>query len=97
VIRWYWEILEEYTNEELAKIVQFITGTSKIPHEGFSKLQGMHGPQKIAIFRCSDIDQLPKSHTCFNQLDLPEYPSKETLKEKLRVVITWGSEGFGFI
>ncbi len=31
VIKWYWEILEEYTNEDLARLVQFITGTSKIP------------------------------------------------------------------
>lgn len=31
VIKWYWEILEEYTNEDLARLIQFITGTSKIP------------------------------------------------------------------
>lgn len=97
VIKWYWEILEEYTNEDLARLVQFITGTSKIPLEGFSKLQGMHGPQKISIHKDCHIDQLPKSHTCFNQLDLPNYPTKEMLKERLRVAITWGSEGFGFM
>ena len=30
-IKWFWEILDEYTNEDLARLVQFITGTSKIP------------------------------------------------------------------
>jgi hypothetical protein len=57
----------------------------------------MHGLQKITIIKDCHIDQLPKSHTCFNQLDLPNYPTKEILKEKLRITITWGSEGFGFM
>ena len=57
----------------------------------------MHGPQKITIIKDCHIDQLPKSHTCFNQLDLPNYATKEILKEKLRITITWGSEGFGFM
>ncbi len=51
----------------------------------------MHGLQKISIHRDMHIDQLPKSHTCFNQLDLPDYPTKDMLKEKLRIIITWGS------
>ena len=97
IIQWYWEVLSEYSNEDLAKLVQFITGTSKIPVDGFSELQGMNGPQKISIHRDANVHQLPKSHTCFNQLDLPNYPNKEILKEKLRVVLTWGSEGFGFL
>ena len=75
-IKWYWEILSEYSNEDLAKLVQFITGTSKIPLEGFSHLEGMNGLQKISIHRDASNHQLPKSHTCFNQLDLPNYPTK---------------------
>jgi len=27
--------------------------------------------------------RLPSAHTCFNQLDLPEYESKEVLRERL--------------
>lgn len=52
-------------------MIQFITGTSKIPPEGFKGLRGMHGSQKISIHKDFAVDQLPKSHTCFNQLDLP--------------------------
>jgi len=33
----------------------------------------------------------------FNQLDLPEYRTKEILKEKLMIAITEGKEGFGFV
>lgn len=36
------------------------------------------------------------AHTCFNQLDLVEYESKEQLRERLRTAIHEGAEGFGF-
>lgn len=39
---------------------------------------------------------LPTAHTCFNQLDLPEYESEEQMREKLVIAIREGSEGFGF-
>lgn len=32
----------------------------------------------------------------FNQLDLPEYTSKDQLHERLMLAIHEGSEGFGF-
>lgn len=37
---------------------------------------------------------LPMASTCFNVLSLPEYPSKEVLKEKLILAITFGAEAF---
>ena len=43
-----------------------------------------------------DIHMLPTAHTCFNQLDLPEYESEEQMREKLVIAIREGSEGFGF-
>jgi hypothetical protein len=57
-------------------LIQFITGTSKIPVDGFSQLRGMNGLQRISIHKDPSLHQLPKSHTCFNQLDLPNYPTK---------------------
>jgi len=53
-------------------------------------------PQKLQIHKVNDTHSLPTSHTCFNQLDLPEYKSKEILREKLFLAITEGKEGFGF-
>ncbi len=41
-------------------------------------------------------NRLPSAHTCFNQLDLPEYESKETLQERLLMAIHEGATGFGF-
>jgi len=42
-------------------------------------------------------DRLPTAHTCFNQLDLPDYPSEEVLQKKLLQAICEAHEGFGFV
>ncbi len=97
VIQWFWEIVESYSQDDVAKLIQFITGTSKIPVEGFAMLQGMNGPQRISIHRDAVIHQLPKAHTCFNQLDLPQYKDRKTMEKQLHIAITWGAEGFGFM
>jgi len=96
VIRWFWEILEDMDSTQRANLLQFVTGTSKVPLEGFSVLRGISGPQKFQIHKAGNPEALPTGHTCFNQLDLPEYRSKEQLIEKLIIAITEGKEGFGF-
>ena len=76
--------------------MQFITGTSKVPLEGFKALQGVNGPQKSQIHKSfGSTSLLPTSHTCFNQLDLPEYESKEQLKDRLLIAVREGAAGFG--
>lgn len=35
------------------------------------------------------------AHTCFNQLDLVEYETKEQLRERLLTAISEGAVGFG--
>ncbi|KAM7259413.1 hypothetical protein ACFE04_015154 [Oxalis oulophora] len=97
VIHWFWEVAQGFSKEDKARLLQFVTGTSKVPLEGFSALQGISGLQKFQIHKAyGSIDHLPSAHTCFNQLDLPEYPSKEHLEERLLLAIHEGSEGFGF-
>lgn len=65
IIRWFWEILETYDQEHLAQVIQFITGTSKIPAEGFKALKGMHGPQRISIVKSYEKNRLPQAHTWY--------------------------------
>ena len=45
-----------------------VTGTSKIPLDGFKALQGTNGITRFQIQRASGVDRLPAAHTCFNQL-----------------------------
>lgn len=41
VIQWFWEIIEEFDGTEIALLLSFVTGCSKIPLDGFKALQGM--------------------------------------------------------
>ncbi|CDW76386.1 ubiquitin-protein ligase [Stylonychia lemnae] len=96
-ILWLWEILETFENSERAEFLQFVTGSSKVPLDGFKGLMGMRGPQKftVAKIKSDDMLRLPSGHTCFNQIDIPEYPSKEIMHERLLTAIK-ETKGFGF-
>ncbi|AMD21038.1 HEL243Cp [Eremothecium sinecaudum] len=93
VIRWFWRCISEWDNEQKARLLQFTTGTSRIPVNGFKDLQGSDGPRRFTIEKAGEVQQLPKSHTCFNRVDLPAYPDYETLKQKLTLAV---EETIGF-
>lgn len=96
-INWFWRCVGQMDQEDLARMVMFVTGTSKVPLEGFSNLQGMNGVQKFQIHRIAgDSMRLPSAHTCFNQLDIPEYSTSEILSERLLRAVRECSVGFGF-
>lgn len=47
-----------------AKFLQFVTGSSKVPLQGFATLEGMNGAQKFQIHRDDrSTDRLPSAHT----------------------------------
>ncbi|KAL4579973.1 hypothetical protein LXL04_016144 [Taraxacum kok-saghyz] len=97
VVVWFWEVVKAFNKEDRARLLQFVTGTSKVPLEGFKALQGISGPQRFQIHKAYGApERLPSAHTCFNQLDLPEYSTKEQLQERLLLAIHEASEGFGF-
>ncbi|KAI9832451.1 MAG: hypothetical protein M1826_001775 [Phylliscum demangeonii] len=96
-IQWFWRAVRSFDKEERAKLLQFVTGTSKVPLNGFKELEGMNGFSRFNIHRdYASNERLPSSHTCFNQLDLPEYASYESLRQHLYMAMTAGSEYFGF-
>ncbi|KAL6310318.1 hypothetical protein BKA93DRAFT_924556 [Sparassis latifolia] len=97
VIVWWWRALKSFNREERAKVLSFATGTSRVPLGGFVDLQGVQGVQRFSIHRAyGDTDRLPQAHTCFNQIDLPQYSSYEMLRQQLLLAINEGGEGFGF-
>uniref|UniRef100_A0A8C5N8V0 E3 ubiquitin-protein ligase n=1 Tax=Gouania willdenowi TaxID=441366 RepID=A0A8C5N8V0_GOUWI len=93
-IVWFWQFMKEMDNEKRMRLLQFVTGTCRLPVGGFSDLMGSNGPQKFCIEKVGKENWLPRSHTCFNRLDLPPYKSYEQLKEKLMFAIE-ETEGFG--
>lgn len=62
----FWEALRDFDNSERAEFIQFVTGSSKVPVEGFKGLRGQNGVQKFTIAMINSSDRLPQSHTCIN-------------------------------
>ena len=42
VVQWFWECVDEMGKQDRALLVQFVTGTSKVPLDGFRGLQVRH-------------------------------------------------------
>ncbi|CAI5706060.1 unnamed protein product [Peronospora effusa] len=85
VIQWFWEIVRrDFTTEDRAALLKFITSCSRQPLLGFSKLV----PQIcIHQVRVENDERLPSSATCMNLLKLPSYSSKESMHKKLLYAI----------
>uniref|UniRef100_A0A8C1ZDV6 E3 ubiquitin-protein ligase NEDD4-like n=1 Tax=Cyprinus carpio TaxID=7962 RepID=A0A8C1ZDV6_CYPCA len=79
--------------EKRIRLLQFVTGTSRVPMNGFAELYGSNGPQLFTIEQWGTPDKLPRAHTCFNRLDLPTYESFEDLREKLLMAVE-NAQGF---
>ena len=100
---WFWRAVEAMTAEERCRLLQFCTGSSRVPLAGFAALRGAHGDvMRFTIAREASsgggaASRLPTAHTCFNQLVLPEYRSYEELAHRLGQAIAEGAEGFGFV
>jgi len=89
-IKYFWEILLEFNEEEKKKFLSFVTGCDRAPIDGLGSLS-------ITISNGgTDLNQLPSAHTCFNNLILPDYRNKEVIKKKIHIAINY-SEGFGLI
>uniref|UniRef100_A0A1A8G266 HECT-type E3 ubiquitin transferase n=1 Tax=Nothobranchius korthausae TaxID=1143690 RepID=A0A1A8G266_9TELE len=93
VIHWFWKTVLLMDAEKRIRLLQFVTGTSRVPMNGFAELYGSNGPQLFTIEQWGTRDKLPRAHTCFNRLDLPPYESFEELKEKLNIAIE-NTQGF---
>ncbi|XP_045501918.1 E3 ubiquitin-protein ligase NEDD4 isoform X3 [Colias croceus] len=93
VVQWFWRVVLSFSNEMRSRLLQFVTGTSRVPMNGFKELYGSNGPQLFTIEKWGEPDNYPRAHTCFNRIDLPPYESYQQLREKLIKAIE-GSQGF---
>ncbi|KAI1295618.1 Apoptosis-resistant E3 ubiquitin protein ligase 1 [Halotydeus destructor] len=92
ILDWFWASVSNFTDEEMARLLQFTTGCSQLPPGGFVELN-----PKFHITSAPTFGNLPTAHTCFNQICLPDYDSFEQFDRALRLATSEGSEGFGII
>ena len=135
VIGWFWEVVSDFSQENKARLLQFATGTSRVPAQGFKvrhwcqrpslrrrcaaacaaacppaptrspathpllprqALQSNDGHSRLFTLKsvAKSISIMPRSHTCFNRIDLPVYADKAELARFLEVVINMEVTGF---
>jgi ubiquitin-protein ligase E3 A len=86
----FWEIVRGFSEGEKRRLLEFITGSDRIPLGGMAKLKF------IIVKNGPDSNRLPTAHTCFNALLMCEYSSKEKLRERLTKAISY-AKGFGML
>eukprot|EP00124_Ichthyophonus_hoferi_P000436 Ihof_evm7s16 gene=Ihof_evmTU7s16 len=62
-IRWFWQCVRSFDNEMRIRLLQFVTGTCRVPMGGFKELQGNNSSQLFCIEKSGDNESLPRSHT----------------------------------
>lgn len=83
-VEYFWDYFDQLNEEGKSQLLAFITGCPKMPLEGLT----------MTIVKAeATADALPSAHTCFNQLILPEYLTRNQLQEKL-VLALENSDGF---
>ena len=92
-VKWLWEILSEFTEEEKIKFVKFCWAQERLPstHQEFQKLQ-------VTFTIKSYIDKIrkdvfPRADTCFFSIELPDYSSKEVMKKLVQQAINLDNVG----
>ncbi|OLQ10520.1 Ubiquitin-protein ligase E3A [Symbiodinium microadriaticum] len=85
---WLWEVLASVSPAEKAQFLVFCTASDRVPLKGWQSLGLI--VQKNGV----GDERLPSAYTCFSQLLLPRFSTKEKLRSGLLLAIA-NSEGFG--
>ncbi|XP_062900489.1 ubiquitin-protein ligase E3C isoform X1 [Mobula hypostoma] len=83
VIRIFWNVVENFTNDEKRKLLKFVTSCSRPPLLGFKELY----PAFCIHNGGTDLERLPTASTCMNLLKLPEFYDESLMKSKLLYAI----------
>ena len=99
VIIWFWEIMKNLSQKQLSNFLQFSTGSGRVPINGFAELESNRGNiSRFTIIKSNYVSKNKnyiKAHTCFNRIELPEFPNKNLLKEAVDFVSNCEILGFG--
>ncbi|RHY29655.1 hypothetical protein DYB32_004977 [Aphanomyces invadans] len=72
VVEWFWAVVAGFNEVERGRLLQFATGSSRLPVEGFKGLTSSSGqiyPFSIQLVERGQppAGMCPKAHTCFNR------------------------------
>ncbi|XP_047679042.1 ubiquitin-protein ligase E3C isoform X1 [Tachysurus fulvidraco] len=89
VIKIFWDVVENFSDEEKRKLLKFVTSCSRPPLLGFKELY----PAFCIHNGGNDLERLPTASTCMNLLKLPEFYDQQLMASKLLYAIE-SSSGF---
>ncbi|XP_019763936.2 probable E3 ubiquitin-protein ligase HERC1 isoform X1 [Dendroctonus ponderosae] len=82
LVKWLWNILESFTDNERVLFMRFVSGRSRLP----ANLADLS--QRFQVMKVDKaLNGLPTAQTCFFQLRLPPYSGQKIMAEKLRYSI----------
>ena len=99
VIIWFWDSLAKLSQKQLSNLLVFSTGSSRVPIDGFKALESNR--EKSSKFTIEMIyyekkkKNFIKAHTCFNRIDVPNFPNREELDEAIKFISDFEMLGFG--
>jgi len=89
-VRWFWRTVHQWAEEgrqdRLQDLLQFATGSRRVPVGGFAQLVGFNGGKHLfTLARGAHLkpQSLPTSHACICTLDLPPWDSFKAARCKL--------------
>lgn len=89
-VAWFWEILQEFDDAHKKAFLLFATGSDRSPLRGLETLNFTITATGL------DDNRIPSAHTCFNDVILPRYSSKQIMRQKVLLALE-NKEGFGLI
>ncbi|XP_054708683.1 E3 ubiquitin-protein ligase TRIP12-like isoform X2 [Uloborus diversus] len=94
-IKYLFEILSNYNQEQQRLFLQFVTGSPRLPVGGLKSLSPPLTIVRKTLDGSEDSDSyLPSVMTCVNYLKLPDYSSIEIMQEKLQIAVSEGQHSF---
>lgn len=83
--KWMQHYLMQLSQEELRRLLKFITGSERIPHN----------TRKFDLEVNNGGGSLPTASTCSSELHLPNYRDYESFKKAMDIALTYGADYFG--
>ena len=95
VITYFWNVLESFSEDKKTLFLKFAWGRTRLPRnkKEFEKqfpnhftISQLYEDQNYQAIQSPD-NYLPKAHTCYFQIDLPNYASEIILRDKLELAM----------
>jgi len=83
----FWRVFEAFSEEDKRAYLKYVWGRSRMPADTSSMQR-----HRLTIYPSLSDTALPRSHTCFFQLDMPEYKTDEICAKKILTAIQFCGE-----